>query len=92
MNKAAAKRAQREYKTRPQLCVEMLEILASHCPHRRFHAVVDTAYGGKSVVAHLPGNIDITRHRPPAARPLRPRGSPSPTGSPVSAAHALHRA
>ena len=76
MNKAAAKRAQREYKTRPQLCVEMLEILASHCPHRRFHAVVDTAYGGKSVVAHLPGNIDITSRIGLNARlhgPLRPR-------------------
>ena len=60
MNKAASERAGREHRTRPQLCVQMLEILASHCPRRRFHAVVDTAYGGKSVVGKLPKNIDVT--------------------------------
>lgn len=48
------------YRTRPQLAVEMLRILCSRHPERRFHVVGDSTYSGKSVVRHLPANGDLT--------------------------------
>jgi hypothetical protein len=46
--------------TKPQLMVEMLQLLCRRCPRRRFHAVGDSAYGGKSVLLNLPDNCDLT--------------------------------
>ena len=55
------------YRTRPELAVQMLKLLCSrhpgrrfHHPGRRFHALADMAYGGQSVLKHLPGNCDLT--------------------------------
>ena len=46
-----------EYRTRPELAVELLEVLRHALgPYRRIHALGDSAYGGKSVTRHLPGN------------------------------------
>jgi hypothetical protein len=58
-NKSAAKH-RRAYRTRPELAVELLEILCKHRPFRRFHAIADSAYGGQSVLCHLPTNCDLT--------------------------------
>lgn len=54
-----AKRGGR-YRTKPQLAVDMLELLCKRHESRRFHAVVDSAYGGKSVLLELPDNCDLT--------------------------------
>lgn len=48
------------YKTKPQLAVEMLELLCGRFETRHFHAVTDSAYGGKSVLLELPANCDLT--------------------------------
>jgi hypothetical protein len=48
------------YFTRPQLAVQMLKLLCSRHSGRRFHALADMAYGGQSVLKHLPGNCDLT--------------------------------
>jgi hypothetical protein len=48
------------YRTRPELAVQMLKLLCSRHPGRRFHALADMAYGGKSVLGHLPDNCDLT--------------------------------
>ena len=48
------------YFTRPELAVRMLKLLCSRHPGRRFHALADMAYGGQSVLKHLPGNCDLT--------------------------------
>lgn len=48
------------YKTKPQLAVEMLTLLCGRFENRRFHAVGDSAYGGKNVLLALPGNCDLT--------------------------------
>jgi DDE superfamily endonuclease len=48
------------YRTKPQLVVRMLQLLCRRHPQRRFHAVGDSAYGGKSVLLHLPDNCDLT--------------------------------
>jgi hypothetical protein len=60
LNKKTAARHRRVYRTRPELAVELLMILSNHGRNRRFHAVADSAYGGKSVLCHLPENCDLT--------------------------------
>lgn len=60
LNKAAAKRHRRVYRTRPELAVEMLQVLCSARKNRQFHAIADSAYGGQSVLNHLPANCDLT--------------------------------
>lgn len=47
------------HRSRPQLAVEMLQLLASWFPHRQFVVTGDSAYGGKSVLAHLPANVEL---------------------------------
>lgn len=87
-----AKRGGR-YHTKPQLAVEMLELLCKRHENRRFHAVADSAYGGKSVLLNIPHNCDLTSRldldarlytAPPARRPgvngrPRKRGTRLPT-------------
>jgi hypothetical protein len=46
--------------TKPQLAVQMLHVLCKRFENRRFHAIGDSAYGGKSVLLELPGNCDLT--------------------------------
>jgi hypothetical protein len=48
-----------QHRSRPQLAVEMLQLLASWFPHRQFVVTGDSAYGGKSVLAHLPANMEL---------------------------------
>jgi SRSO17 transposase len=72
LNKAAAEREQRAYRTRPELAVEMLRILCGHRQNRRFHAIADSAYGGQSVLCELPANCDLTSRLPMDARLYEP--------------------
>jgi hypothetical protein len=58
--KKTADQKQLAYRTKPQLVVQMLQLLCRRYPQRRFHAVGDSAYGGKSVLLNLPANADLT--------------------------------
>lgn len=60
LNKAKAQKHRRRYRTRPELAIEMLHILCKHRKTSRFHVIADSAYGGKSVLCHLPSNCDLT--------------------------------
>ncbi len=60
LNRKSAVKHRRVYRTRPELAVEMLTVLCRSRKNRRFHAIVDSAYGGQSVMAHLPANCDLT--------------------------------
>ena len=80
LNKKSALKHRRAYRTRPCLAVEMLWVLSSHRKDKRFHAVADSAYGGQSVLCHLPANCDLTSRlvkdaRLYGARPERKRGT-----------------
>jgi hypothetical protein len=80
------------YRTRPELAVQMLKLLCGRHPGRRFHALADMAYGGQSVLKHLPGNCDLTSRllldarlvddpapKPPGRKGRQPlRGKPLP--------------
>jgi DDE superfamily endonuclease len=82
--KKAKARGQRErerppdpsHRTRPELAVELIGRFAELFPRRGMVVSGDSAYGGKSVLRHLPGNVDlISRVAPNAAlyEPAPPR-------------------
>jgi hypothetical protein len=58
--KKAAQKKGLAYRTKPELAVEILGVLCGRHPGRRFHAVCDSTYGGKSVLLNLPPNCDLT--------------------------------
>lgn len=78
LNKKQAARWRRKLRTRPQLAVELLEILCRHRQNNRFHVVADSAYGGASVLANLPKNCDLTSRLGQDARLYA--APPEPTG------------
>ena len=47
------------HRTRPELLVEMLTLLAGWFPDRQFVVCADSAYAGKSVLRRLPANVDL---------------------------------
>jgi len=88
LNKQAAQRAQRTQHSRPELAVQILQVLCNHRKNKRFHAIADSAYGGQSVLCHLPTNCDLTSrlvldarlHAPPQARTAGTQGRPRKRG------------
>lgn len=58
--KKVAEKKKLPHKTKPELAVQMLQLICQKHGNRRFHAVGDSAYGGKSVLLNLPGNCDLT--------------------------------
>lgn len=60
LNKKSADKHRRVYRTRPELAVEMLNVLCNQRKGRRFQAIADSAYGGQSVLCCLPANCDLT--------------------------------
>lgn len=60
LNKKRAEKERRQYRTRPELAVELIGLLCKYAKTRRFHVVADSAYGGQSVLKFLPANCDLT--------------------------------
>ena len=50
------------HRTRPELVVELIRLLASWFPRPQILLTGDSAYGGKSILAHLPPNVDLISH------------------------------
>ena len=78
------------YYTKPQLAVQMLQLLCGRLENRRFHAVGDSTYGGKSVLLKLPRNCGLTSRlamdarlydAPPVKRRNRKGGRPRKRGT-----------
>lgn len=81
LNTKGAARWRRTYRSKPELAVALLTRLCGHRPDRHFHALVDSSYGGQSVLAHLPPNCDLTSRldldaRLHTAPPRRRAGQP----------------
>lgn len=51
-----------QHRTRPELFREMLQVLAGWFPDRHFLVSGDSAYGGKSVLRHLPRTVELISH------------------------------
>jgi hypothetical protein len=84
LNKKSALKHRRAYRTRPELAVELLELLCKWRENKRFHVVADSAYGGQSVLCRLPTNCDLTSRLVKDARlyDARPERKPGTSGRP----------
>jgi hypothetical protein len=60
--KANKPKRPRGYRTRPELAVEMLEMVARWFPQRVLMVTGDSAYGGASVLQKLPENVHLISH------------------------------
>jgi DDE superfamily endonuclease len=58
--KKTATKKKLPFKTKPQLALEMLQLLCKRHENRRFHAIGDSAYGCKTILLNLPDNCDLT--------------------------------
>ncbi len=84
LNKKSAAKHRRCYRTQPELAVQLLHKLFKTQRYQYFRVVADSAYGGRSVLCHLPGNCHLTRRLPLDARlydPPSPR-QPGTSGRP----------
>ena len=93
LNKKKAKKLRKAYRSKPQLTIEMVNLLCKRQENQRFHLVGDSAYGGQSILSVLPGNCELTSRAvldarlydpPPARKPgrrgrQRRRGKKLPT-------------
>lgn len=69
------------HRTRPELFREMLALLAAWFPERQFLVSGDSAYGGQSVLRHLPATVDlISRVHPKGALYAPPPPEPGRKG------------
>lgn len=49
----------KQYRTRPQLALEMIQLLASWIPDRKLLVTGDSEYAGGSISRHLPSNVGL---------------------------------
>jgi DDE superfamily endonuclease len=71
------------HRTRPELALELINLAARWFPGEEILLLGDSTYGGRSVLSHLPANVQlISRVHPKAAlyRPAPPKkkGTPGP--------------
>ncbi len=87
--KAAKAKPDPNHRTRPQLAVELMALVAAWFPDDDIVVTGDSAYGGKSVLSHLPSNVHLISHVHPKgalyAPPLPPaekrKGPPRKKGA-----------
>jgi len=92
LNTKKAKQHRRVYRKRTELAVTMLDVLCKYRENQSFHVVADSAYGGKSVLCHLPENCDLTSrlvkdarlYDAPPERKARAKGRPRVRGTKLS--------
>jgi hypothetical protein len=76
--KSAPVRPDPIHRTRPELGLELIRLIARTFPNRVFVVTVDSLYGGKSILRHLPANVHcISRVHPNGVLYEPP---PAPTG------------
>lgn len=66
------------HRTRPELAVELISLVASWFPQRKLIVSGDSAYGGASVLKKLPDNVELISH-------VHPKGAlyePAPARQP----------
>jgi len=71
------------HRTRPELALELIRLVSSWFPERQLLVSGDSAYGGKSVLRHLPTNVDLISHVHPkgALYAPAPRRQPHQKGA-----------
>lgn len=82
-------KADPNHRTRPQLAVELISLVATWFPDDEILVTADSAYGGRSVLSHLPPNVHLISHvhakgalyAPPPPRPAKAKGAPRKKGA-----------
>src|SRR6266446_8427586 len=49
----------KQYRTRPELALEMIQMVASWIPQRLLRVLGDSEYAGQSISRHLPANVKL---------------------------------
>ena len=60
--KAARSPVDPNHRTRPELALELIRLVAGWFPHDEIMVTGDSAYGGESVLSHLPAKVDLISH------------------------------
>lgn len=76
--KSPKRRSDPNHRTRPELAVELISLVAGWFPERQLLVSGDSAYGGASVLQKLPANVDLISHVHPKGALYEP--APAPTG------------
>lgn len=75
-----------DHRTRPELALELIRLAASWFPDDTIILTGDSAYGGRSVLSHLPPNVHLISHVHPKGalydRPEPPRPGAKSNGRP----------
>jgi SRSO17 transposase len=71
------------HRTRPELALELIRLVAGWFPDDEIIVSGDSAYGGQSVLSHLPANVHLISHVHPKAAlygpaPAKPAGKRGP--------------
>jgi DDE superfamily endonuclease len=82
-SKGRSTRAKPPHRTRPELALELIHLAARWFPGEEVLVLGDSTYGGRSVLSHLPPNVQlISRVHPKAAlyepAPPKKKGTPGP--------------
>ena len=69
-----------DHRTRPQLALELIQLVAQWYPDDEIILTGDSAYGGKSILSHLPANVHLISHVHPKGAlyeraPIKKEGS-----------------
>lgn len=75
--KAANKKADPNHRTRPELALQLITLVSTWFPHDDLIVSGDSAYGGKSVLSHLPPNVHLISHVHPKGVLYAPPPPPS---------------
>jgi hypothetical protein len=74
--KAPKPKADPNHRTRPELAVELIKLAASWFPNDLIIVTGDSAYGGRSVLSHLPPNVHLISHVHPKGALYEPAPTP----------------
>jgi DDE superfamily endonuclease len=60
------------HRTRPELALELIELVAAWFPHDELIVTGDSAYGGASILRHLPSHVHLISHVHPKGALYQP--------------------
>ena len=70
--KATKPKMDPNHRTRPELALELINLAARWFPNEEIILTDDSAYGGKSILRHLPSNVHLISHVHPKGALYRP--------------------
>ena len=79
--KSPKRRHDPNHRTRPELAVELISLVASWFPERKLIVSGDSAYGGASVLQKLPANVELISHVHPKGALYEPAPAPERQGT-----------